>query len=578
MKPRFLPTTIEEGRTYYKNFPQFDIIIVSGDPYYDHPLSGTALIARLLDKKGYRIAIIPQPETEADFKSCGEPKYFFCVTSGLLDSMLANYTPMLRKRENVLVPERALISYTQTIKRLFKESIVILGGVEATIRRFTHFDYKENKLRRGILHDAKADLLIHGNAERPILTLLSRLSAIPEEERKHSWEKLKEQLDLQTMEGLTFRVKEKDLAQKVRKLPSYEDCVEDKAKFSLLTRTQYLLPDNAFLEQTGKGFLLHTRPAHTLIPEEMDFIYSSPFTRKMHPQTKNLQFCEEMTEKLETSVVIGRGCWGSCNFCSIPLVQGKEVAIRSHENIIAEVEELGKNGAKMINDLTLPTLNMYGSSCSIYNQESVMFSPIIEKDIKVYDKKEYCNQQCVGCTNRKLSNKLLPLLQGIEKVLKKYGMTMELRSALRHDIILHQKELFRKVMEFTSRLKIAPEHISDTALQSMNKATGKEFELFLKEFEKVNREQGTHKRLVPYFIAAHPGTTMKDMCDLKEFCNQHKLFVKLTQIFTPTPGTASTATYYSGIETRTKKRVYVARTFRERKDQKNVLLGEASPS
>ena len=577
----FLPVNLHEGKKHYLHFKEFDIVFITGDPHYDHPLSGTALIARLLDAKGYKVGIVPQPETENDFQACGEPKYFFCVTSGLLDSMLANYTPMLRKREEVLVPERALISYTQALKKIFKHKIVVLGGVEATIRRFTHFDYKENKLRRGILHDSKADLLIHGNAERAILTLLERIKNIAQKEnlahRQLSWEQVKDRLDLASIESLVFRMKEKDLPPDVRRLPSFEECVEDKEKFSLLTRTQYLLPDAAFIEQTGKGFVLHTRPAHPLTTEEMDFLYALPFMRKMHPLTKNLEFCLDMTGKLETSVVIGRGCWGSCNFCTIPLVQGKEVAIRSKESIVKEIETLCKGGAKLINDLTLPTLNMYGSSCSIYNQEKKMYSPVIDKEIKVYDKKEYCNQECVGCTNRKLSNKLLELLEAIEKVLRKYGANMELRSALRHDIILHQKQLFRKVMEFTSRLKIAPEHISDSALHSMNKATKKDFELFLAEFDKVNKEQNTHKRLVPYFIAAHPGTTRKDMMTLKEFCKEHNLFVKLTQVFTPTPGTASTASYYTGIETRTGKPVYVARTFRERKDQKNILLGENSP-
>ena len=597
MAPKLLPTSTEEGRTYYPGFHQFDVIIITGDPYYDHPLSGTALIARLLDKKGYHVAIIPQPQTDEDLQACGIPKYFFCATSGLLDSMLANYTPMLKKRENVYLPERALISYTQSLKRLFKENMVVLGGVEATTRRFTHFDYKENKLRRGILHDTKADLLIHSIAERPLLALLNRMKEIPLSEEPitsplpppitsnkqentqncqeyYQFEKIRDLLNLAVIEGITFRIKEKDLPSKIRKLPSYEECVADKEQFSLLTRTHYLLPDNAFIEQTGKGFLLHTRPAHPLTPEEMDFIYAQPFTRELHPKTINLEFCQDMTRKMETSVVIGRGCWGSCNFCSIPLVQGKEVSIRSKESIIQEVEHLCQSGATLINDLTLPTLNMYGSYCSIYNQESVMFSQIIDKDIKVYDKKEYCNKQCVGCSNRKLSDELLDLLQEIEKVLQKYNAGMELRSALRHDIILHQKELFRKVMEFTSRLKIAPEHIANAALASMNKATRKDFEDFMQEFEKVNSEQKTHKRLVPYFIAAHPGTTIKDMQDLKDFCNKHRLFTKLTQVFTPTPGTASTATYYSGIETRTKKKVYVARTFRERKDQKNILVEE----
>src|SRR3989338_5012800 len=179
MEKSFLPISLKEGKQYYKDFTGFDVIFVTGDSYYDHPLSGMAIISRLLDKKGYKVGIIAQPSSDEDYKACGNPKYFFCITSGLLDSMLANYTPMLKKRENILVPERALMVYTQNLKKHFKGCITVLGGVEATIRRFTHFDYKDNMLRRGILNDTKADLLLFGSAERAILTLLERMQQAP---------------------------------------------------------------------------------------------------------------------------------------------------------------------------------------------------------------------------------------------------------------------------------------------------------------------------------------------------------------------------------------------------------------
>ena len=188
----FLPTNLDEGNEYYAGFSQFDVVFVTGDPYYDHPLSGVAILSRLLDAKGYKVGIITQPQSDEEFQACGRPKYFFCITSGLLDSMLANYTPMLHQRENVLVPERALMVYTQNVKKLFKGSITVLGGVEATIRRFTHFDYKENILRRGILNDTKADLLLFANAERSILTLLERMALFSEIK---NFEAVKEQLD-----------------------------------------------------------------------------------------------------------------------------------------------------------------------------------------------------------------------------------------------------------------------------------------------------------------------------------------------------------------------------------------------
>lgn len=549
-----LPTTLEEGKKYYKDFTSFDVIFITGDPYYDHPLSGIAILSRLLDNKGYKVGIIAQPETDEEYQVCGKPNHFFCITSGMLDSMLANYTPMLRERENVLVPEHAPIIYTQKIKSLFKGSMTVIGGVEATIRRFTHFDYKENQLRKGILNDSKADVLLHGNAERSLLELLKKT-------------------DLQKINGASFRVKKDQIKESIRYLPSYEDCITNPENFSLLTRTHYLLPDEAFIEPCGKGFIQHNRPTHTNTEEEMDFIYELPFTRKLHPNSKNFSFNQQMVEKLETSVIIGKGCWGGCTFCVIPLVQGKEVAKRSKKSILKEIETMYKGNTKKINDLTLPTLNIFGSYCSLYDEKEIIYSPIIEKNITVYNKKKYCNQICVGCPKRVLRDDLYPLLEDIELLQKKYdGTSLELRSGIRHDIIFDQKKLFRKIMQFTSRLKIAPEHIVDRVLTSMNKGTRKDFEEFLKEYQKINKEQGTHKNLVPYFVAAHPGCTIDDMKILKRYCNDKNLFVNLTQIFTPTPGTAATAAYYTGKDTFTKKDVYVARTFREKKDQKNILL------
>ena len=222
-----LPIILLEGKTYYKNFTQFDVIFISGDPYYDHPLSGTALLARLIESKGYKVAIIPQPRTDEEYKLCGKPRYFFCITSGLLDSMLANYTPMLHQRENVLVPERALMVYTQKVKQFFPGSITVLGGVEATIRRYTHFDYKDNMLRRGILNDTKADLLLFANADRSILTLLERFKAMKLVEP--TFNEVKPTLNLNTLEGASFRMKKEEIQDRV--LPSYEECIADPEKF-----------------------------------------------------------------------------------------------------------------------------------------------------------------------------------------------------------------------------------------------------------------------------------------------------------------------------------------------------------
>ena len=573
MQKEFLPIEIEDREKRCADTTQFDVIFVTGDPYYDHPLSGIAILSRLLKAKGYSVGIVAQPETKEDFLSCGRPKYFFCITSGLLDSSLANFTPMLRERENVLVPVHAPLVYTSKIKEYFTGSMTVVGGVEATIRRFTHFDYKENQLRRPILADSKADLLLHGNAERSLLTVLSRLKKLLGEESFIQFKAVRDGLDLASIDGVSYRIKAKEISSTLRKIPSYEECLEDDSNFSLLTRIHYLLPNDAFLEPCGAGYIAHNRPAHPLSGEEMDLLYSLDFTRRLHPHSKQLAMHERMVRNLRNSVIIGRGCWGSCTFCIIPLVQGKEVAKRSTKSILHEIEELYQSGVRKINDLTLPTLNMYGSFCQLYDEEQEIFSPVIEKGITVLNKTKYCDQKCAGCPQRVLRDDLYPLLEGVERLQEKYsGTELELRSAIRHDVILDQKKLFRKIMQFTRRLKIAPEHISDTVLASMNKATKAAFEAFLEEYRKVNEEQGTNKNLVPYFVAGHPGSTLKDMEILRQFCDEKEIYVNLTQVFTPTPGTASTAAYYSGKDTFTKRPVHVARGFREKKDQKNILV------
>ncbi len=571
----FLPIETKNPDSRNPESVEFDVVFVTGDPYYDHPLSGIAILSRLLVAKGYSVAIIAQPETKEDYLKCGRPRLFFCISSGLLDSSLANYTPMLRERENVLVPVHAPIVYTSKIKEYFKGSMTIIGGVEATIRRFTHFDYKENRLRRGVLNDSKADLLLHGNAERALLNLALKCKDLLGSSGFFSFKKSRELLVLRKKNGVSYRLRKDELDdfKAVRKLPSYEECMEDKSNFSLLTRVHYLLPNSAFIESCSGGFIMHNRPAHTLCEEEMDLIYSLSFKRDIHPKSKQLEFNKKMVSFLENSVVIGRGCFGGCNFCVIPLVQGKEVARRSKESILLEIENLYNSGARKINDLTLPTLNMYGSYCSLYDESEEVFSLIIEEKINVLNKTKYCDQKCVGCPKRVLRDDLFPLLEGVEKLQQKLsGLSVELRSAIRHDMILDQKKLFRMIMKFVRRLKIAPEHISDKVLASMNKGTKEDFVNFLGEFKKVNVEQGTNKNLVPYFVAGHPGSSLKDMEILRKFCDEKDIFVNLTQVFTPTPGTASTAAYFTGKDTFSKKDVYVARGFRAKKDQKNMLV------
>ena len=556
---KFLPISIEEGKKYYKNFQQFDVIFITGDPYYDHPLSGIAILSRLLNSKGYKIGIIAQPVNDEDYKICGFPKYFFCITSGLLDSMLANYTPMLKKRENVLVPERALMVYTQKIKSFYKKTTTIIGGLEATIRRFTHFDYRTNALRHNILDDTKADILIFGNAERALLNILNEIKKIKIDPVKKIFEQIPKE-KLNEIDGIAFRTQNPI---KGLDIPSYEDCIKDKNNFNRLTRITTLNPETALIEKTGLSYIQHNKSLNYLTEEEMDYLYELPYEREFNPNSKNLDLLKSITQKLKNSIVIGRGCFGSCNFCVIPLVQGKQISSRTRKSILIEIQSIYKKD-RIISDLTLPTINMYNSKCKLYNVENKLYSPILEKEITIFTKKEKCNQDCITCKFRIINNEFLYLLKDIEKIKK--NNILELRSAIRHDIIQEQPNLLKEIMKYTTRLKIAPEHISPNVLKAMNKSNPKAFIDFLKEYSKYN------KPLVPYFIAAHPRCTIKDMDKLKEFCEKNHLKVNLTQIFTPTPGTISTCMYYTEINPLTNEKVYVPRTFREKKDQKNILF------
>ncbi|MBS3163019.1 DUF3362 domain-containing protein [Candidatus Woesearchaeota archaeon] len=556
---KFLPISLQEGKKYYNNFKQFDVIFITGDPYYDHPLSGIAILSRLLDSKGFKVGIIAQPIKDEDYQVCGTPKYFFCITSGFLDSMLANYTPMLKKRENVLVPERALMVYTQKIKSFFKKTTTILGGLEATIRRFTHFDYRTNALRHNIIDDTKADILIFGNAERALLNILNELKNMRIDPTKKVFEQIpKEKLNL--IDGIAFRTQKPIEGLEI---PSYEDCTKDKNNFNKLTRITTLNPESALIEKTDLSFIQHNKSLNYLTEDEMNCLYEFPYEREFHPNSKNLNDLKSITQKLKNSVVIGRGCFGSCNFCVIPLVQGKQMSSRTRKSILNEIKSIYEKD-RIISDLTLPTVNMYNCKCKLYNVENKLYSPILEKEITIFTKTEKCNQNCIGCKFRIINNEFLYLLKDIEKIKK--DNILELRSAIRHDIIQEQPHLLGEIMKYTTRLKIAPEHISQNVLRAMNKSNPKAFISFLKEYSKYN------KPLVPYFVAAHPGCTTQDMEELKEFCNKNNLTVNLTQIFTPTPGTVSTCMYYTEVNPLTNEKVYIPRTFREKKDQKNILF------
>ncbi|MFA5333948.1 MAG: YgiQ family radical SAM protein [Candidatus Nanoarchaeia archaeon] len=496
----------------------YDVIFITGEPFSDNPLCGIAILKRLLEKNGYTVGIII-PEKSEDVTKLGKPNLFFGVTSGSIDSMVRNYTPMNKKRiddpytkKMPIIPDRAVIVYSNWIKQHFKDSIVVLGGVEASLRRFTHFDYWSNSLRHSIFIDSKANILVYGNGEKQALELAKRI---------------KEEKDLAGIKGTL--IKSRELPNEFILLPSHDEVMTDKLKFcdmqNLLTNYKNLA------EKDGNFYLLQYKyPEYT--SKDLDEYYELPYNRDSD---------KSFLKGFEFSVVTHRGCIGNCNFCSLKLLQGDKIISRTKESIIREVNYLTTlpNFKGYIDDLGGPAANMYGMDCN------------------------KCEKACIECNNLDKSNKklieLLKELRKIPKIKKIY-----VRSGVRYDLTTtpYLKELIN--YHLSGQLKIAPEHVSKNVLELMNKNKGN-----LKEFIKTFKELGG--KLSYYFMTGHPGSTIKDAQLLgKELKNLEN--AEAVQLFTPTPMTVSTCMYYTGFNPKTKKPIYVPRTFKEKKMQKRTLI------
>lgn len=503
---------------------QYDIIFITGEKFFDHPLSGIAILKRLLEKNNYTVGIIEQPKKENDIKILGKPKLFFGVSSGSIDSMVRNYTPLKKKRiedkhssYNEYVPDRAVTVYCNWIKHLFKDSTIVLGGTEATLRRFVHYDYWDNKLRRPILFDSRADIIAYGPAEKQILEISSRL---------------KNKKQLENIPGTCIITKE--IPKGFIELPSYEQVLNSKEKFcdmqNLLSNSKNLVQkiDNRYLIQ-------YKSPIYT--SKDLDEYYSLPFTREI--TSENLR-------GFDFSIVTHRGCIGNCNFCSLRLTQGNRILSRSEESILKEIENITKlkSFKGNIDDFTGPSSNMYGMDCK-YSIN--------------------CDKDCIDCKKLDRSNKrLINLLRKARSI--KGVKNIFIRSGIRYD--LASKELITELAKYhiSGKLKIAPEHINKEILTLMNKNKG-DLKKFIDDFKKTN------KSLAFYFMTAHPGSTLKEARELADFIKRYKN-TDSVQIFTPTPMTVSTCMYYTSLDPKTKKRIYIPYTFSEKKKQKKRNLSK----
>ena len=563
----FLPTTRAE--LIKLGWNKLDIILLTGDSYIDSSFIGAAVIGKVLTNAGYRVGIIAQPDlhSQQDITRLGEPKLFWGVTGGSVDSMIANYTSLLKKRRsddytaggiNNRRPDRATIIYTNLIKQYFKNTVpIVLGGIEAGLRRITHYDYWSDKIRGSILFDAKADYLLYGMAERSVLELAG---------------KLKNKDSLYNIKGLCYIANESEIANKrgqYTELPAFEEVVADKQAFMKMFQTFYrnndALTAKGMYQQHGMRYLVHNPPALPLTQQELDAVYALDFERAQHPYYEQ-QGKVKALETIKFSIATHRGCYGECNFCAITVHEGRTVQWRSIASILSEATELTlyPDFKGYIMDLGGPTMNMYGFECG--------------KKLK----QGACdNKRCLYpevCASLKVDHRhQLEMLRKIRKIpgVKKAFVA----SGLRYDLLLSDKKYSASYLEeivghhVSGQMKIAPEHTDNRVLRLMGKPSAKSLVEFKNLFDRANLKAGKKQFLTYYLIAAHPGCTEADMRKLKQFVTG-KLHInpEQIQIFLPAPSTYSALMYYTGIDPFTHKPIFVEKNLKKKEIQKEIVV------
>nr|WP_153726487.1 YgiQ family radical SAM protein [Heliorestis convoluta] len=553
---------------------QCDFIIVSGDAYVDHPSFSGAIIGRVLENEGFRIGIISQPDwrNTKDFKKLGRPYLGWLITAGNIDSMVNHYTAAKKKRSNDAYtaggksgrrPDRATLVYAQRCREAYKEPPIIIGGIEASLRRFAHYDYWDDKVRRSILIDAKADLLVYGMGEKTIIALAHEL----QERRAREEKEQSFAIDLQGLCYVTDTVATLQ-PQEVITLPSYEEVKESKVAyakaFRLQEQEQNPYNGKILLQQHQDLFLVQNRPSLPLTTKELDAIYALPFARQPHPSYAN-QGGVPALEEVEFSLAAQRGCFGGCSFCALTFHQGRIIQSRSDESLVEEAKELvqAPSFKGYIHDVGGPTANFRQQAC------------------KKQAKAGACrHRHCLfpePCKNLEINHdhylQLLRKLRQIKGVKKVF-----IRSGLRYDYLMaDKKERRRRFLEeicqhhVSGQLKVAPEHASPKVLQYMGKPSIKVYEDFKKEYEETNRKLDKKQYLVPYLMSSHPGATLHEAIEMAEKIRDWKYMPEQVQDFIPTPGSLSTCIYYTGIEPRTMEPVTVPRTPKEKALQRALL-------
>ena len=564
-KGRFIPTTKKEIDAL--GWDYVDVIIFTGDAYVDHPSFGTAVIARVLENSGYRVAIVPQPNWRddlRDFKKLGAPRLFFGVNSGAMDSMVNHYTAAKRLRSNDaytpngapnMRPDYAVKVYSNILKKLYPDTPVVIGGIEASLRRFTHYDYWQDKLLPSVLVESKADYLIYGMGERAILDVARHIE-------EGAWE------DRNKLQQVAWISEEKpsDSPDRVFLHP-YEKCLKDKKafveNFNAIELEANRMVGKQLVEQIGNRYVVVNSPYPLPSTEELDSFYDLPYTKLPHPKYKGKHI--PAYEMIKFSINTHRGCFGGCSFCTIAAHQGKHIQSRSEESILAEIERLKElpGFAGNISDVGAPTANMYGMAG---NDRSVC--------AKCFRKSCLFPKMCPNLNNS--HRRLLKLYKSISEI--KGIKHAYIGSGIRYDLFIDEKGFLDSsskpyfeelVTKHTSgRLKVAPEHTEDHVLAQMNKPSFKLFERLKKEFDRVNRENGLRFQLVPYFISSHPGCTEKDMEKLAGHWALKGIYMDQVQDFTPTPMTKSSAAYYSQMDPKSFKPLFVEKNMERKRGQK----------
>jgi uncharacterized radical SAM protein YgiQ len=558
-QPQFLPMSLQEGGKL--GIRQFDVILITGDAYVDHPSFGTALIGRVLWDAGFSVGIIAQPQLRSpeDFKALQAPRLFFGISSGNVDSMVDNYTPNLKRRSEDVYspggipkrPDRATIVYTNRVHELFPQVPVIIGGIEASLRRFAHYDFWQDRVRQSILADAPADLLVFGMGERPMVEIADRLASgesisMLRNIRGTSW----------TMEVAEWRNARHE---GIVEIPGFAEAARDKAAYARAFALHYHEQDpvrgRPVAQPHPKTVVIQNPPARPLTTEELDHIYELPFSRSAHPSYREPI---PALEPVRFSVTSHRGCFGSCSFCALTHHQGRIVQSRSIDSIVREVTRMTKmQGFKgTIQDVGGPTANMYRLSCDRW-----------ETDGACADKR--CSPACKNLrTSHEEQCRLLSRIRGIPGVKHVF-----IGSGIRYDLALADDSGYLAMIcdnHISGHLKVAPEHIVPNVTKTMNKPGQEVFDRFRSQFEILQQDKKKRQYLLPYFMSGHPGCTIPDMVALAVYLRDNNLYTEQVQDFTPTPMSVSSSMYYTGLNPFTMEPVHVPRG-EEKKIQRALM-------